>query len=47
MALEVLVDYQTKEIYPEHGPNLMWNLNYGQIGNGGTSHGPGEAAESG
>jgi hypothetical protein len=28
-AMEVLVDPSTKTIYPEMGPNMMWNVKYG------------------
>jgi hypothetical protein len=28
-AMEVLVDPNTKAVYPEMGPNMMWNLKYG------------------
>ena len=31
-ALEVLVDPLTLAVYPEHGPNMMWNLKYGGMG---------------
>ena len=27
-ALELLVDPVTLSVYPEHGPNMMWNLKY-------------------
>ena len=27
-AMEVLVDPVTKAVYPEYGPNMMWNLKY-------------------
>jgi hypothetical protein len=27
-AMEVLVNPVTKAVYPEHGPNMMWNLKY-------------------
>ena len=27
-AMEVLVDPATLAVYPEHGPNMMWNLKY-------------------
>lgn len=27
-AFELLVDPTTKNAYPEHGPNMMWNLKY-------------------
>jgi hypothetical protein len=30
-AMEVLVDPQTKTVYPEMGPNMMWNLKYGMM----------------
>lgn len=30
-AMEVLVDPSTKAIYPEMGPNMMWNLKYGMM----------------
>ena len=28
-AFELLVDPATKAVYPEYGPNMMWNLKYG------------------
>lgn len=31
-AMEVLVDPVTLAVYPEHGPNMMWNLKYGMMG---------------
>jgi len=41
-AMEVLVDPVTLEVYPEHGPNMMWNLKYGMMsGNGMMSGGGG------
>jgi hypothetical protein len=30
-ALEVLVDPVTLAVYPEYGPNMMWNLKYGMM----------------
>lgn len=27
-AMEVLIDPRTLAVYPEHGPNMMWNLKY-------------------
>ena len=33
-AFEVLVDPYTGNIFPEYGPNMMWNLKYGHMGNG-------------
>ena len=40
-AFELLVDPTSQSAYPEHGPNMMWNLKYGglnhqyMMGNGG------------
>ncbi|HJS29651.1 MAG TPA: hypothetical protein VJ768_08520 [Anaerolineales bacterium] len=34
-AMEVLVDPATKAVYPEHGPNMMWNLKYGRMSGSG------------
>ncbi len=31
-AMEVLVDPATRTVYPEYGPNMMWNQKYGQMG---------------
>ena len=31
-AFELLVDPVSKFAYPEHGPNMMWNLKYGGLG---------------
>ncbi len=31
-AMEVLVDPATLSVYPEMGPNMMWNLKYGGMG---------------
>lgn len=33
-AMEVLVDPLTRTVYPEHGPNMMWNLKYSPMGSG-------------
>jgi hypothetical protein len=30
-AMEVLVDPQSKQVYPEQGPNMMWNLKYSSM----------------
>lgn len=36
-AMEVLVDPVSQAVYPEPGPNMMWNLKYGMMsGYGGT-----------
>lgn len=34
-AMEVLVDPVTGAVYPEHGPNMMWNLKYSPMAAGG------------
>lgn len=31
-AMEVLVDPVTRAVYPEFGPNMMWNLKYSPMG---------------
>jgi hypothetical protein len=33
-AMEVLIDPGTRAVYPEHGPNMMWNLKYSTMGRG-------------
>jgi hypothetical protein len=33
-AMEVLIDPGTLAVYPEYGPNMMWNLKYGHMGAG-------------
>jgi len=43
-AFELLVDPTTKVAYPEHGPNMMWNLKYGGINHGGMTLAPGASA---
>ena len=44
-AMEVLVDPASKAVYPEMGPNMMWNLKYGMMaGYGG--YGPASAETS-
>ena len=30
-AMEVLVDPVTQEVFPEYGPNMMWNQKYGMM----------------
>jgi hypothetical protein len=41
-AIELLVDRYTGEVYPEPGPNMMWNFRYGHMGGmmGGWRRGP-------
>jgi hypothetical protein len=34
-AMEVLVDPVTLAVFPEYGPNMMWNLKYGHMGGSG------------
>lgn len=31
-AMELLVDPVSKVVFPEYGPNMMWNLKYGHMG---------------
>jgi len=33
-AFEILVDPYTGHVFPEYGPNMMWNVKYGHMGNG-------------
>jgi hypothetical protein len=33
-AMELLVDPNTLNVFPEYGPNRMWNLKYGMMGSG-------------
>lgn len=33
-AMELLVNKRTGEVYPEPGPNMMWNTKYGMMGTG-------------
>ncbi len=33
-AFEILVDPYSGWIFPEYGPNMMWNVKYGHMGNG-------------
>jgi hypothetical protein len=42
-AMELLVDPDTLNVFPEYGPNRMWNLKYGMMGNraGGCNFGGG------
>ena len=39
-AFELLVDRYTGSIYPEPGPNMMWNIKYGHMGGYGMMGGP-------
>lgn len=38
-AMELLVNQYTGNIFPEYGPNMMWNLKYGMHGSGGMMSG--------
>jgi len=40
-AMELLVNPYTGNIFPEYGPNMMWNLKYGMHGSGGMMSGRG------
>ncbi len=31
-AMELLIDKYTGQVYPEQGPNMMWNTKYGMMG---------------
>jgi hypothetical protein len=33
-AFELLVDKYSGSVYPEHGPNMMWNVKYGMMSGG-------------
>lgn len=33
-AFEMLIDPYTGSVYPEPGPNMMWNIKYGMMGGG-------------
>ncbi len=33
-AFELLVDPFSGDVFPEYGPNMMWNVKYGTMGNG-------------
>ena len=34
-AFELLVNPQTRNVFPEYGPNMMWNLKYGMMSGAG------------
>jgi len=34
-AMELLVDPESLSVFPEYGPNMMWNLKYGQMSGAG------------
>ncbi len=36
-AFELLVNTQNKTVFPEYGPNMMWNLEYGYMSGNGTN----------
>lgn len=38
-AMELLVDPASLAVFPEYGPNMMWNLKYGHMGGGGMMSG--------
>jgi len=40
-AMELLVDPTTLSVYPEYGPNMMWNQKYGHMGGYGMMGGAG------
>ena len=38
-AMELLVDPASLSVFPEYGPNMMWNLKYGHMGGAGVMMG--------
>jgi hypothetical protein len=40
-AMELLIDPATLVVYPEHGPNMMWNLKYSPMNGPGMGYGMG------
>lgn len=48
-AMELLVDPETLNVFPEYGPNRMWNLKYGMMGStsGGCGFGSGRTCGGG
>jgi len=38
-AMELLIDPVTLAVYPEHGPNMMWNLKYSPMAGGAGGYG--------
>lgn len=40
-AMELLVDPVDQSVFPEYGPNMMWNLKYGMMSSGGIFCGKG------
>ena len=40
-AKEVIIDFKTKSVYPEQGPNMMWNQKYSPMGSMGRFFGSG------
>jgi hypothetical protein len=47
MAMELLVDHATSNVFPEYGPNMMWNLKYGMMGGRCGSSGSGACCQGG
>jgi len=45
-AMELLVDPYTGQVYPEHGPNMMWNEKYGHMGSWYSTSGETNTVES-
>jgi hypothetical protein len=46
-AMEVLVDPTDLSVFPEYGPNMMWNLKYGMMSSGGMMCGYGPTGSRG
>lgn len=46
-AMELLADHATGNVFPEYGPNMMWNLKYGMMGGRRGSFGSGACCQGG
>lgn len=46
-AMELLIDKQTGRLYPEPGPNMMWNTKYGMMSGSGGMMGPNDGSYGG
>lgn len=46
-AMELLVDPTNLTVFPEYGPNMMWNLKFGMMSGGGQTCGSGSSGNCG
>ncbi|MBM3137477.1 MAG: hypothetical protein FJZ98_04750 [Chloroflexi bacterium] len=46
-AMELLADHATGAVFPEYGPNKMWNIKYGMMGGRRGNLGPGTCCQGG